>query len=511
MKWLKELLPVSLLVFALLLSSVSSVLFSPSAKAASAYDDWLTVEEGFVTVADGANVVDIDFGDLPIAALVLDGGLMESGCSTGTLTSNLTVASCTNFSAVQTAFQEIGTGTNPDEAYMEYTRQNGFDENYWFATYSPDPISIQVVSDVMSLYTTVPDQEIYSILIRENTSTTARLNFESYTLTTTSTVVHPIFTSDFITNPSYNDCQGVSCGMIRYLLGEISFNITGYEGIESGFTPPDPYTPQIGFTQFSDLTFQALWIGANNYCIATNLDGCIQPKIRYVMLDDTDAELDVKVLDLATIYQYTFPGIGDYTFEVSFAHPGVPFALFADDVVLNTVIFELEVTGVYVNGGTGLQECVPDGDVLNCGTPDPQEDCSTYGIDLGGYFQCIINNFSSWLRGSMIQLFVPTYSYFNNWVDDFGTFLDDKLGFVANSVVIVVDLFGGIVSGAATTTCMIEPSGTFFDATVEFDVCVFEDNWPTAFGLIQGLLIALTVVSLFFAGLRKYHEVVDHR
>jgi len=278
--------------------------------------------------------------------------------------------------------------------------------------------------------------------------------------------------------------------------------------------PPETnvFKPSIGYSLLSENKITGLWIGNSTFCIPTTLEGCIQPKLRWTIYGpDNTTVLNTVVQSMMTPYNYTFPGVDTYFMKVEFVHPGTPYAPFSDDVVLKSVSFELAVNGTFVNGGTGLQTCEEGDDDFDCGIANPLEDCSTYGLDLGGYFGCIINNFGIWLRNTLIDLFVPTYSYYNNWVNDFGTFLNSKLGFVATGILTIVSLFTTIIENGASTACTITPPGTFFDATLTIDVCTFQTIYSAGFVFMQTVLISLTLVALAFAGYRKYLEVVDHR
>lgn len=289
--------------------------------------------------------------------------------------------------------------------------------------------------------------------------------------------------------------------------------------------PQATFIPQVGYTLFDDNTINAVYIGEPSGCLPTVIqDGCIIPMYRYkILASDNSTVLDEKVLERYEIYRFTFPGYDTYYLEVSFVHPGPPYAPFSEDVVLATARFELIVNGIFVNGSTVLNDCTLVADVYQCGEADPLEDCSVYDtlvsilgsdpfpIPSAETIQCNLNNFGTWFRGLLTALFIPTYSFYTNFQTQLSEFLNSKLGFVATAFTFIIGVFGGIVTGAVTPTCTLAPPGSFFGASLVIDVCTFDEIYHAGFVVVQSLLIAITIIGLFFAGLRKYHEVVDQR
>jgi len=224
----------------------------------------------------------------------------------------------------------------------------------------------------------------------------------------------------------------------------------------------------------------------------------------------TQARGATKTLYLNQVYDYQFGGNDQYILQVQYADLGPPALPFLNANFI-PVRFTINVNGTFILGGSNTGCEISDG-ALDCGENDPYTDCSTFGLDLGGYFNCIMNNFGLWLRNTLINLFVPSWSFFNSWVDDFGTFLNQKLGFIYSSFGFITGLFSGIIAGGTTGTCTIAPPGTFFGATFSVDICTFQTVvGNTVWGIIQGLVISLTILAMAFAAYRKYLEVVDHR
>lgn len=295
---------------------------------------------------------------------------------------------------------------------------------------------------------------------------------------------------------------------------------SGYEGAElpaSAVEPSTVYTPKVGYHTTDSNELNALYIGDTNITIPAGFEdgfvGEVIPYIKWTVYEaDGTTVLDTKTTSLSIPYEFQLPGNDTYIFEVVFTSPPPPGLPILEPDNLRTVRFTINANGTFVAGGTALNECsVVDG-VEECGEANPLEDCSTYGVDVGGYFQCIINNFGIWLRNTLIDLFVPRYSFYTAWVADFTSFLQTKLGFVYTSLATVTNIFTGIIASGSTTECSISAPGTLFGTTFSVNVCDFETIiGNTSWLLLQGLVISVTVIGLVFAAYRKYLEVVDHR
>lgn len=291
----------------------------------------------------------------------------------------------------------------------------------------------------------------------------------------------------------------------------------GPELPESGFFKTE-YTPTIGYTLTTDYNLTAHHYNAD-IKIPTNLGGELVPKLRWTLYDpDKETVLNTQVTDILSPYSYTFPGIDIYYLKVEYIHPGPPAAAFADNVQLVPIEFKLNVNGVFVVGSSDLNSCTLQTGVLVCDEASPLKDCSEFNTIVEIFdtelefvsaetFSCLADNFGTWLKVTLIDLFAPSYSFFNNWSTDFQSFWEDKLGFVYQSLDTTVVLFQNTVDSSVTTKCSISPPGEFYGSSFDLDVCVFEDMYPAGFTAIRALMIAITLVGLSFAGYRKYMSV----
>lgn len=294
----------------------------------------------------------------------------------------------------------------------------------------------------------------------------------------------------------------------------------GYEG-EMVPTPGQQgmtFTPKIMYSVYDDGQLKALNMGPRE-AFVPNDNGILQTaKIEYLVTDENDDEIDRQSLDLLSPYSFDLPGLGDFKLTVRYVHPGPPMAPYADNVTLRPVVFSFANNGLFFIGTDHGDECDTSGDEVQCSQPSPYKDCAAvwgesanWWSAVPDYVVCIGSNVGIWIRGFTVQMFVPSYTFFNSWRDDFGLFWEDKLGFVYQSVGLVGGMFGDIMSSAATPKCTLTPSGQFMGSDVEFDICAFEDIAPVPFNALRFLIIGITMVGVTFMGYRKYMEVMSAR
>lgn len=229
--------------------------------------------------------------------------------------------------------------------------------------------------------------------------------------------------------------------------------------------------------------------------------------------DDTYSSCDENIDTKAYVpvndpYEFTFPSTGHYKLLVAYDFPSfVPKPANPEEGELKylPVGFPLNIDGSSYNGSTI--------DCLNgvCPEPTPYEDCSTYGTDIVGGLGCQFRNFGVLIQTVITNLFVPNPTFLKSYQENLTGFFNEKLGFLATSVGFVGTFFTNIINSATTPQCVIESNDTLFGVQPRFDVCVLQSIYAPAFYAMQVLIIGITCVGLFFAGLRKYHEVVDRR
>lgn len=243
---------------------------------------------------------------------------------------------------------------------------------------------------------------------------------------------------------------------------------------------------------------------------------CIPPKIGYHLQTDGGGETILfSVLNTTETFTYTFNQYEHYELTVQMLdYDQIPY-----ENLPSGYIYGYTVVSMYVNGTNNYLH-----DSLGCYIADeifclvdeysPFIDCSAiFGdFDLVGGFGCVMENFGIFLKASLFTLFTPNPDFYKNYWAEFGEFLNTKLGMLYTSIGFVFSLFGSIITSGATTECTITPVGTLFGQSFTIDVCSFEDiAGSTLWGVLQGLVISLTILALSFALYRKYNEVVDKR
>jgi hypothetical protein len=270
-------------------------------------------------------------------------------------------------------------------------------------------------------------------------------------------------------------------------------------------TPDAGYTIQ-GYSVEWSLFKCATWTDVGNICGGTAdlVDHKIQDQNQqyaYTVSDLSDYTLSAQYL-VQECYRYpSYPATPDNCFYVSLSAE-LPTYNFT------TTTVHLKIDGSAIAGDTAGATCDVSG---FCTPPSPYKDCSTFGLDVGGYVGCIVGNFQVWLTALMTTLFVPGGSFFAGYWANFSGFLATKLGFIWGAIASVMSLFTGIITAAGSESCTTGSLGTFFGTSVSFDFCSLQDISSAGWTLISTLIRSITVLAMVFAFYRKYHEVVDAR
>lgn len=324
---------------------------------------------------------------------------------------------------------------------------------------------------------------------------------------------------------------GTNIRMFIANLSDINYP-SGYEGedVPETSNPKPSFIPEVGYSVMSDGIVNGLWLG-DPVCVfvgLTETTGCVTNYyLKWTIYGpDGTTVLDQQTLLNMNPYKFRLPGYDTYTLTVDTAGPPPPYATLSPDYNFPTSKFPITFDGTFLTGGTIISDCSDDGTTNDCAAANPLEDCANYVgsvslwsggptvpwvTDPAGFLFCNLENFQITARSAIIAAFVPSFSFFSGFQENLNVFLNDKLGFIATSAEFIISLFNGIITGASTPTCTVQPPGTFFGSTLSIDVCTFDEIYHTGFLVMQSLLIAATVIGLFFAGLHKYHEVVDKR
>lgn len=288
-----------------------------------------------------------------------------------------------------------------------------------------------------------------------------------------------------------------------------------YEGqiFEPTILNGDVYRPEIGYFTTTENVIKAVYTnGTNNeVCIPVGLvetTGCVQPLLRWkIMAEDGTTELTSSVKDLFQPFDYKFPAFGTYYLDVSFTHPGTPYAPFSPEITLQSTRIEIDANGTFLTGGTGANECSVVGSVFTCSPASPFEDCTTYGLDIIGGFGCVINNFGIWLRNTLIDLFVPNSQALQASLDNFTSAFQSQLGFLYTAFNMLVQWITSLL--IVTPRCDIDfGSATFFGATIDINFCAFEQSAPTIYNPIMTMTRLLLAAGFIFIAQKRLIEII---
>lgn len=269
------------------------------------------------------------------------------------------------------------------------------------------------------------------------------------------------------------------------------------------------YAPEIGFHLDDTNTLSALTLNAN-VCLPVGLEeqtACLEPKLRWQIFEsDGTTELHNEVTNLTAPFSYKFPSIDDYVFQVTYVPPSPPAAPILPTVILVPTKFEINANSTFVIGGTGKQDCAVVAGVNECGAPNPLEDCTTYGTNIGGYMQCIFNNFGIWLRNTLIDLFIPSTRAMQRSFENFQTSMQNQFGFLYTGMGMIVQWLQTLL--IVTPNCNINLGGTFFSAPISFNFCYFEQSAPTIWNIMIPTVRLLLAAGFVFIAYRRLLEIV---
>lgn len=205
-------------------------------------------------------------------------------------------------------------------------------------------------------------------------------------------------------------------------------------------------------------------------------------------------------------FDYKFSKTGKYvlTIGVTSLPPYLPIP---DDYRPMPIVVQLNVDGTDFSGSTTAEGC-QDG---YCEVQSPYEDCSEYGTDIAGAIGCHFGNMLVALKIMLTFLFVPSRDFLSDYWTAMSEFLNEKLGFLYQSIASVVSFLGILITSAATADCDYVPSGTFYGSSITIDACVFEEVYPAGFTVFRSLVTAITVLALVMAFQRRYHEALESR
>lgn len=170
--------------------------------------------------------------------------------------------------------------------------------------------------------------------------------------------------------------------------------------------------------------------------------------------------------------------------------------------------------------GTTVGAICNDEDVCEVVETPRYEDCSVYNTDIelwsGGpnlevwsveTLSCEINNFWLRLMDFLNFLFVPDMEAITNAMNTFMGVLEEKLGFVYTSFEYLIQWITSIL--VVSPDCIIDTGdGEFFGASVQFDICTFEDAAPNVWAYGIGFARLLFAAGLVFLSYNRLFTIL---
>lgn len=221
-------------------------------------------------------------------------------------------------------------------------------------------------------------------------------------------------------------------------------------------------------------------------------------------------------------YQYSVDTFGDYQLSAQYlvqecyrypSYPATPDNCFYVDLGTElpaynflTTTIHLPINGSSTSGDTKEGECDASG---FCTPPSPYEDCTTYGLDLGGYIGCLIRNFQVWFIATLKALFVPSAAFMQNYFNDFKDFITHKFGFLVWPLTFAYNFINAFFDGLSGTNNICNWSfGNFFSGNFTLNFCSLEQNFPSTFNTARYMIQAFTVFVLISGLYTHYRRTI---
>ena len=297
----------------------------------------------------------------------------------------------------------------------------------------------------------------------------------------------------------------ISAGVndVRPLLSTVPVDYpTGYAGqaLVSSLTPNKHYSPRASYS-VKGQHVDGLWcVAATSLC---NLPPGVPVNLVW-HIEDSSGET-IYTPDHASnfqndggLFKYDFPGLGKFYLVGVWSAP-IPY-IQPSDQTWDTTRLPIDINGGNYVSGTYGQGCDNGG---TCSDPFVYEDCTTYGTDLIGGFNCIVNNFKTWLTITADTLFVPTYESMMSMQDDFNSWAAIHLGALIQFSTWFNSLISDSTSGATDVVCNHD-FGTFFGSHFVFNQCVLEQKYPSIWGVVS--LVARSTL-VFMVLLMVYQKI----
>jgi len=213
--------------------------------------------------------------------------------------------------------------------------------------------------------------------------------------------------------------------------------------------------------------------------------------LEYELVNEKELSKDVA-------YEYDVDQLSTYRITAS---PVVPFYEEAN-ILVNSTSLPFVVDGTSYTQTAGGKNCVNG----VCEQETQYDDCSTYGVNVAGAIICVFGNFQKWLISTLMWLFIPNAGNVSNYSTAFVNVIREKMGFVWTGFSFIVDWLKTLL--VTDTHCTFATNGTFFGANINLNFCQLEQASPTIYNMMIGFLRLLFGAVLVFFSYRRFMHII---
>jgi hypothetical protein len=171
----------------------------------------------------------------------------------------------------------------------------------------------------------------------------------------------------------------------------------------------------------------------------------------------------VKVMDVMTpcdesnFQQVTVTDWQDYQVNMDIVYDINHDGVILPEESVGSIQENITVDGSYTEGIMKNNGIYPKSDL---------KDCSGYGADIAGAIGCHFYNFGLKIR----DFFVPDPRAVNDEMNAFGEYFQTKLGFIYDSIAMIMNTFSSLTTAIATPTCNLN-TGSISGHEVDINLC----------------------------------------
>lgn len=235
--------------------------------------------------------------------------------------------------------------------------------------------------------------------------------------------------------------------------------------------------------------------------------------------DNNSQIIETKVISPDGLYEAEVPSKGQWLLYATPINP-VPNLPIPDEYSLHSKIQVINFDGSSFSSDTTKSDCANNGDFNFCQEYSIYNDCSEfagvapYGIgggsfpDIIGGFGCQLQNFGIFITTTLKFLFVPSDNFINNQLSQFGDWLEEKFGFIADAFTFVIELLRTTLQINPQPVLTIPGNPEFFGATIRVDFSQMQQSAPVVWNIMMTLVRSAILVGILFAANHRFWGVI---